>query len=213
MPPKLKSSARRSRRNKKIGIAAFVIAIVAIAAGLAFVYSQPIHFGKVLLKVSWIDSANTTKTGNVTILLRDDKPITSGNFKNLVEQGKYDGTVFHRIIEGFMIQGGQVNGTVSSINDEIGSNNSNVRGTIAMAKTSQPNSATSEFFINVMNNGDKVIDQAGTKFDSVYTVFGTVIKGMDVVDAIAKVPVGLNEQNENSKPLQTVTLISAEMLP
>ena len=210
MPLKLKSTARRSRRNRKIGIAAFVIAIIAIAAGLIFIYGNPppttppVVQGKVFLQ---------TSMGNITIELRDDKAVTSGNFKNLVEQGKYNGTFFHRIIKDFMIQGGQLNESIPTINDEIGSNNTNVRGTIAMAKTSQPNSATSGFFINVVNNGDKVVDQAGTKFDAVYTVFGTVIKGMDVVDAISKVEVGLNELGENSQPLQNVTLISAEILP
>ncbi|HEX9261427.1 MAG TPA: peptidylprolyl isomerase [Candidatus Bathyarchaeia archaeon] len=208
--PKLKSSARRSRRNKRIGIAVSVIAIVAVAAVLVYVYgrpgpvSPPIVQGKVLLH---------TSMGNITIELRDDKPVTSSNFRSLVEQGKYDGTVFHRIIDGFMIQGGQLNETVATIVDEIGINNRNVRGTIAMAKTSQPNSATSGFFINVVDNGNNPIDEVGTKFDTVYTVFGTVIEGMNVVDDISKVPVELNEFGENSKPLQNVTLISAKMLP
>ena len=122
--------------------------------------------------------------GNITIQLRDDKPITSGNFKSIVERGLYDNTIFHRVIAGFMIQGGGITSTsIPAIADEIGSNNRNVRGTIAMAKTDEPNSATSQFFINVADNGPNAVDQAGTKFDSVYTEFGTVIQGMDVVDA------------------------------
>src|SRR4030067_1292391 len=83
-----------------------------------------------------------TSMGNIVIELRDDKPITSGNFKNLVQQGLYDGTIFHRVVEGFMIQGGQVNASVASIPDEIGSNNTNVKGTIAVANGGA-NTATS----------------------------------------------------------------------
>jgi cyclophilin family peptidyl-prolyl cis-trans isomerase len=153
-----------------------------------------------------------TTAGNITIELRDDKPITSGNFKNLVEQGKYDGTIFHRVIAGFMIQGGAVNENIPTIKDEIGSNNRNVAYTIAMAKTSQPNSATSQFFINVADNGNNVIDNAGTKFDSVYTVFGTVISGQAVVDIIANAPVTYSEYGERSQPINPITLIKATVI-
>jgi cyclophilin family peptidyl-prolyl cis-trans isomerase len=155
-----------------------------------------------------------TSMGDIVIQLRDDKPITSTNFKNIAEQGLYDNTVFHRIISGFMIQGGMVSSSVSTIPDEIGSNNRNTRGTIAMAKTNDPNSATSQFFINLVDNGYNIIDNAGTRFDSVYTAFGTVIQGMDVVDEISHVPVGPNPYTgENSDPQQTVTLIKAQILP
>jgi len=148
-----------------------------------------------------------TSMGNITIQLRDDKPITTGNFKNLIEQGVYDGTIFHRVIAGFMIQGGQnTDVAVVTIPDEIGNNNHNYRGTIAMAKTSQPNSATSQFFINVANNNEIVYND-GTKFDETYTVFGTVISGMDVADAISNV-----ETDANDKPLTDVTLIKAEII-
>jgi peptidylprolyl isomerase len=214
--PKLKTSARKSRRNKKIAIVTGVtiLALIVVAAVYVFVQPKPPILLVVQGKVQF-----QTSMGNMTIQLRDDKPITSSNFKNLVEQGKYDGTIFHRVIEGFMIQGGDPTGTgqgdpsIGTIPDEIGSNNSNVKGTIAMANTGQPNSASSQFFINVVDNGDKEIDAAHTKFDSAYTVFGTVIQGMDVVDAISKVAVGPNQVNETSKPLTDVTLIKAEILP
>lgn len=212
MPKKLKSSARKSRRNKRIGIAVSIIAVVAVAAGLVFFYSQsrpdntPVVQGKVLLNVSWVDDANTTRTGNITIQLRDDKPITSGNFKSLVEQGRYDGSIFHRVIEGFMIQGGKVNGSVTPINDEIGSDNHNANGTIAMANAG-PNTATSEFFINVANNSNLY-----ASFDTSYTVFGNVVQGMDVVMSISHVPVD-DPTSQSPKPLQDVTIISAEILP
>jgi peptidyl-prolyl cis-trans isomerase A (cyclophilin A) len=149
-----------------------------------------------------------TSMGYIIIQLRNDKPITTQNFINLVNQGFYDDTVFHRVIAGFMIQGGQ-NQTVSvpSISDEIGSDNHNYNGTIAMAKTSQPNSAISQFFINVANNNS-------TSFDSTYTVFGQVIGGMDMVMKISQVQVTVNPQTgEQSQPASPVTLVHAEVLP
>ncbi len=155
-----------------------------------------------------------TSVGNITLELRSDKPITTANFINLVQQGKYDGTVFHRVIAGFMIQGGSISGSTPTIADEIGSNNRNVAYTIAMAKTSDPNSATSQFFINVADNGNNPIDQAGTKFDAVYAVFGKVVEGQSVVDAIANAQVTANPYtHENSSPVNPVTLTKATILP
>ena len=139
-----------------------------------------------------------TSMGNITIQLRDDRPITTSNFKNLVEQGVYDGTIFHRVGADFMIQGGMnTSASVATIPDEVGDNNHNNRGTVAMAKTSEPNSATSQFYINVVDNN---------YLDSGYTVFGTVISGMDVADAISKVPVN------GEQPVTDVVLIKAEII-
>jgi peptidylprolyl isomerase len=206
MPHKLKSTARKSRRNKKISIGAG-IALLAVLVGAAVYYfskpvpaSIPVAQGKVLLE---------TSMGNITIQLRDDKPITSGNFKMLAQEGKYDDTIFHRVIAGFMIQGGDPTGTgqgdpsIGTIPDEIGSNNTNVRGTIAMANTGQPNSASSQFFINVVDNNNRYAE-----FDSSYTVFGYVINGMDVADVISNVATDTND-----RPLTNVTIIKAEILP
>jgi peptidylprolyl isomerase len=154
-----------------------------------------------------------TSMGNITIQLRDDMPITTGNFKNLIQQGKYDNTTFHRVIAEFMIQGGQINSSWSSIQDEFSSNNTNTRGTIAMAKQSDPttgasipDSGSSQFFINVVNNNERY-----SSFDSSYVVFGDVIAGMDVVDTISKVPV-VDASNEDYRPVQNVTLIKAELI-
>ena len=146
-----------------------------------------------------------TSMGNITIQLRDDKPITSGNFKNLAQQGLYDGTLFHRVIAGFMIQGGAITSTnVPSIVDEIGNDNVNFNGTITMANTGQANSANSQFFINV---GDS--SSLYSTFDTSYTVFGRVIDGMDTVMAISKVA---TSGSPNDQPLQSVTLIKAIVL-
>jgi cyclophilin family peptidyl-prolyl cis-trans isomerase len=153
-----------------------------------------------------------TSAGDITLQLRDDKPITTANFVNIVKKGWYDGTIFHRVIAGFMIQGGATTQNISPIQDEIGTNNTDVKYTIAMAKTSSPNSATSQFFINVANNGNNAIDAQGTKFDTVYTEFGRVIAGQNIVDAIANAAVTTNQYGENSQPVNPVTLISATVI-
>lgn len=143
-----------------------------------------------------------TSMGNITIELYDDMPITSGNFKNLTEHGVYDGTIFHRVAKDpAVIQGGDASAkgvSVPTIPDELPNKHSNVRGSVAMAKTDVPNSATSQFYINLVDN---------LYLDSNYSVFGRVIIGMDVVDAIGNVPT-----DSNDKPLQDVTVIRAEII-
>jgi peptidylprolyl isomerase len=149
-----------------------------------------------------------TNMGDIIIALRNDKPITTANFANLVDQGTYNNTIFHRVIAGFMIQGGDPTGTgygdpsIPSIPDEIGNDNHNYNGTIAMANTGQPNSASSQFFINVADNNNLY-----QSFDTSYTVFGKVVSGMNVVMAISQV-----QTNSSDKPLQNVTLIGASVL-
>ena len=155
-----------------------------------------------------------TSMGDITIALRNDMPITTGNFKNLVRQGTYNGTILHRVIAGFMIQGGDPTGTgygdpsIPTIQDEFTSTNHNYNGTIAMANTGQPNSGSSQFFINVADDGNNPIDQQGTKFDTAYPAFGKVISGMDVVMNISRV-----STNPNDKPYTNVTVIGASILP
>ena len=145
-----------------------------------------------------------TNMGDITLQLRNDMPITTGNFKNLVEKGTFNGTIFHRIIKQFMIQGGDPTGTgygdssIPDIKDEFTRKNRNDRGTIAMANAG-PNTGSSQFFINLVNNNF---------LDSKHPAFGKVISGMDVVDKIAKVPTGSND-----KPRTNVTIINASILP
>jgi peptidylprolyl isomerase len=207
-------SPRRSGRQKKfkhtprksnklplaIGLLVIIIVVITVVYVLAINNSgdSTSSGGTVLLQ---------TSMGNITIQLRDDKPITTSNFKNLIEQGVYDGTIFHRVIADFVVQGGQnTDVTVATIPDEIGSDNHNYRGTVAMAKTSEPDSATSQFFINVADNNEIVYDD-GTEFDETYTVFGTVTSGMDVADEIANV-----DTDSNYQPLTDVILIKAEII-
>ncbi len=142
-----------------------------------------------------------TSMGNITIELYEDMPLTSGNFRNLVEDGVFDGTLFHRVVHDFVIQGGDasVKGIdVPTIPDELPNKHSNVRGSVAMAKTSQPNSATSQFYINLKDN---------ISLDSNYSVFGKVVAGMNVVDAIGNV-----STDASDKPLEDVTLNRAEII-
>jgi cyclophilin family peptidyl-prolyl cis-trans isomerase len=150
----------------------------------------------------------TTSMGVIVIQLRDDMPITTENFKNITQQGLYDNSTFHRIRAGFVIQGGQINSSWPTIPDEFSSNNHNVRGTVAMAKTDQPNSATTQFFINLVDNS-----AISSTFDSTYSVFGDVIYGMDVVDAISNVPVTTNPlTGEESLPTEEVKILEATLL-
>ena len=121
-----------------------------------------------------------------------------------MNSGIYDGTIFHRVVANFAIQGGDRTGTgqgdhgIPTIPDELPNKHSNVRGAVAMAKTDQPNSATSQFFINLKDNS--------ANLDSNYSVFGHVVEGMDVVDAIGSVAV------ENERPVQNVTLVRAQLI-
>lgn len=143
----------------------------------------------------------TTNMGVIELeLFEDQMPITVGNFVSLAESGFYNGVKFHRVIDGFMIQGGDPNskgeneatygtGGSENIQDEFveGENLTNVRGTIAMANTGQPNSGSSQWFINLVNNTNLDFDKQ--PLSSKHPVFGRVIQGMDVVDAIGSVAV------------------------
>jgi peptidyl-prolyl cis-trans isomerase A (cyclophilin A) len=153
--------------------------------------------------------------GDIVIQMRNDKPITTSNFVNLVKEGYYNDTTFMRVIAGFMIQGGEGKTTVPTIQDEIGNVNANVNSnmTIAMANTGQPNSASSQFFINVANNNGTTYSN-GSTFDSSYTVFGQVIYGQNTVMAISKVPVEYSSTyDENCQPVTPVYLIGAVVMP
>ena len=148
---------------------------------------------KVLLK---------TNMGEFTVQLYEDMPITAGNFQKLVEKGFYDGTVFHRIIDGFMIQGGDPTGTGRggpgyAIKDEFTRKNRNDRGTISMANAG-PNTGGSQFFINLVDNN---------YLDKAHPVFGKVVEGMEVVDAMGKVKTGPTD-----RPVKEVKIESARVL-
>jgi len=138
-----------------------------------------------------------TSMGDIKLRMYDDLPITTGNFIKLADEGFYNGTIFHRVISGFMIQGGCPEGTGTGgpgykVNDEFVKGHSNVRGTIAMANTGRPNSGGSQFFINLVDN--TYLDWDNPRSPSAHPVFGQVVAGMDVVDKIGKIETGRNDR-------------------
>ncbi|MCQ4281208.1 peptidylprolyl isomerase [Pseudomonas stutzeri] len=155
-----------------------------------------------------------TSMGEIEIELEAEKaPVSVKNFLEYVESGYYDGTVFHRVIPGFMIQGGGFNEGLSQkktrapIKNEADNGLHNVRGTLAMARTQNVDSATSQFFINHRDND--FLDHGSRDFG--YAVFAKVVRGMDVVDQIAQVPTGNRSMMQNV-PLTPVKIISAKKL-
>ena len=137
-----------------------------------------------------------TNMGAIVIELNEEKaPKTVENFLNYVKSGHYDGTIFHRIIDGFMIQGGGMDAemnekaTNAPVENEADNGLKNDKGTIAMARTQDPHSATSQFFVNVKDND--FLNHSGKNMQGWgYTVFGKVTSGMDVIEKIRGVPTG-----------------------
>ncbi len=151
-----------------------------------------------------------TSLGDVEVeLLAEKAPISVSNFLAYANRGFYDGTIFHRVIPGFMIQGGGMTenlrpkATGPTIQNEADNGLRNTRGTVAMARTAAPHSATSQFFINLKDNA--FLDHGARDFG--YAVFGVVRKGMDVVDRIAAVPTVSRGPHENV-PKDPVRIIS-----
>ena len=156
----------------------------------------------------------TTSLGEIELELEAEKaPVSVENFLGYVDSGFYDGTVFHRVIPGFMVQGGgfgeglNQKPTKAPIKNEADNGLHNVRGTVAMALTQNVNSATSQFFINHRDND--FLDHGSRDFG--YAVFGKVVRGMEVVDQIAQVPTGNRAMMQNV-PLTPVKIITAKKL-
>jgi peptidylprolyl isomerase len=168
-----------------------IILLVIIISFVAFRGNDKMEEGNIVVL--------KTNLGEVKIELDENMPITAGNFKKLTSEGFYDGVIFHRIIDGFMIQGGDPTGTGSggpgyNIKDEFTDNNKNDRGTISMANAG-PNTGGSQFFINLVNNNF---------LDGKHPVFGKIIEGMDIVDKMAKVQTGAGD-----KPVDDVVIEKA----
>ena len=154
-----------------------------------------------------------TNHGDITVeIFENEAPITSENFLQYIKDQSYDGTIFHRVIPNFMIQGGGMDENMMSIStkdpikNEANNGLKNKRGTLAMARTNVVDSATSQFFINLndndfLNHGDR---------DFGYAVFGKVVNGMEVVDLIAKVATG-NKNGHQDVPLETVEIIEVKI--
>ncbi|HHG8504114.1 TPA: peptidylprolyl isomerase [Legionella pneumophila] len=159
----------------------------------------------------------STSMGNIHIKLdTENTPLTAENFLNYVRKGFYNDTIFHRVIDGFMIQGGGLKTnmeqkiTASPIQNEAKGAKPNKRGTIAMARTMDPHSATAQFFINVADNG--FLNYSGDHPQGYgYCVFGEVVEGMDVVDAIAKVKTG-QRNGHADVPVEEISIIEVREL-
>jgi peptidylprolyl isomerase len=177
--------------------AIFLTAAIFVVLGFFAIRTMPSSSNETLVKLE-------TTEGDIVIQLYDEMPITAGNFRNLAEEGFYNGVIFHRVIDGFMIQGGDPKGTGSggpgyAIRDEFTGTGKdrNDRGTISMANAG-PNTGGSQFFINLVDNNF---------LDGRHPVFGIVVEGMDTVDRIAKVPTDADD-----RPLKEVRIIKAVVL-
>jgi len=190
--------------TKKPSKKTLYIFIIIILIAIIIIY-KPHFTGNIINNMESTQILLKTNQGDITLELYEDMPKTAGNFKNLVEKGTYDGVIFHRIINGFMIQGGDSTGTgmgdpnIPKIQDEFTNTelDENNRGTISMANAG-PNTGSSQFFINLVNNNF---------LDGKHPVFGKVIEGMDIVDKIAKV-----QTDSRDKPLEEVKIIEAKVL-
>lgn len=159
-----------------------------------------------------------TNMGDIVLELNQEKASnTVANFLGYVNDGFYNGTIFHRVIDGFMIQGGgftqdlQKKGTKAPIKNEANNGLKNDKGTIAMARTSAPHSATAQFFINVVNN-DFLNYSSATPRGWGYAVFGKVVQGMDVVDKIRKTPTGPGGPFPKDVPKSPIVIESATVV-
>jgi peptidylprolyl isomerase len=190
----MRTASKKPKNSKKKKITIFII----LAILTIFIITIAVPKNK-MTRVKF-----ETTEGDIIINLYRDMPITTGNFEKLVNQGFYDEIIFHRIIPGFMIQGGDPTGTGMggpgyTIKDEFNheGGNKNNRGTISMANAG-PNTGGSQFFINLVDNNF---------LDSKHPVFGKVIEGMEIVDKIAKV-----QTDQNDKPLKEVKIIKATIV-
>jgi peptidyl-prolyl cis-trans isomerase A (cyclophilin A) len=200
MTPALSPSLPRPAPRRGIVKAGLLLACLALSAGLSMAaQAQTVRL-------------QTSEGAIVLELDRDKAPRTVDNFVQYVRSGHYDGTVFHRVIDGFMIQGGGMDAemrekpTRAPIPLEAGNGLSNVRGAIAMARTNDPNSATAQFFINVADNPR--LDS----FGGGYAVFGRVTEGLETVDKIRVLPTQSRGMHQNV-PVQPVIILKASVEP
>jgi peptidyl-prolyl cis-trans isomerase A (cyclophilin A) len=201
------ATTNRNFRWLPVGLAGWLAA--SILGAQAWV-AQPVAAAGAATRV-----ALETSDGRIVVEVQADKaPKTVANFLQYVNDGFYDGTIFHRVINGFMIQGGGFTPamvqkpTRAPVPIESTNGLKNLRGAISMARTSDPNSATAQFFINVVDNPR--LDYPS--FDGYgYTVFGNVVEGMDVVDKIRAVPTGRQQGAENV-PLTPVVIKTARIV-
>lgn len=199
MPREHDGPRRARRRHPAVRLAAALLALAGLAPPVAGAGDAP----RVVL---------ATDAGEIVVeLAPDEAPATVDNFLRYVDDGFYDGTIFHRVIPDFMIQGGGLTpdlerrSTRDPVANESANDLSHERGTLAMARTSDPDSATAQFFINLRDNPH--LD--GTAGEPGYTVFGRVVAGMDAVDAIAARPTEPRGGHQNV-PVEPIVIATAQ---
>ena len=180
----------------------FLRSVAAIIAAASFAWAQPVKAADPVVVFK-------TSLGDIEIQLNPDKaPVTTANFLAYVDKKFYDGVIFHRVVRGFVAQGGgytadmQQKQTDAPIKNEATNGLHNLRGTISMARTNDPNSATSQFFLNLVDNSGK-LDPGGVSPEG-YAVFGKITKGIEVMDKIAAIPTGAGDV-----PQTQIVVISA----
>ena len=182
----------------------------ALTAGMAYAQEEQAEMVSTDPRVNVVTSA-----GSFVIELDVDRaPLTVENFLAYAREGHYDGTIFHRVIQGFVAQAGgytgdfQLKPTERMVVNEAGNGLSNLRGTVGLARTSDPHSGNSQFYINLVDNLD--LNPRPTRWG--YAVFGTVVEGMAIVDEIGHVPTGANGPFERNVPVQNIVIERIEVI-
>ena len=182
----------------------------ALTAGVAYAQEEQAEVVSTDPRVNVV-----TNAGSFVIELDVDRaPLTVENFLAYAREGHYDGTIFHRVIQGFVAQAGgytgdfQLKPTERMVVNEAGNGLSNLRGTVGLARTSDPHSGNSQFYINLVDNLD--LNPRPTRWG--YAVFGTVVEGMEVVDEIGHVATGANGPFERNVPMQSIVIQRVEVI-
>ena len=207
---KFKAKSVKNNNIYKLGLCTFALAFVLNSCSKKSDEAEM----PIIQETSMTQVTIKTSVGDIHLELDGEKaPITVENFVAIAKSGYYDGTIFHRVINGFMVQGGGLNADMSNkssgtapIQNEANNGLTNDRGTVAMARTMEPHSATGQFFVNHKDNG--FLNHTGENSQGWgYAVFGKVTEGMDVVDAIADVETGSTGGHQDV-PVEVITIES-----
>jgi peptidyl-prolyl cis-trans isomerase B (cyclophilin B) len=207
---KFKAKSVKNNNIYKLGLCTFALAFVLNSCS----NKSDEAVMPIIQETSMTQVTIKTSVGDIHLELDGEKaPITVENFVAIAKSGYYDGTIFHRVINGFMVQGGGLNADMSNkssgtapIQNEANNGLTNDRGTVAMARTMEPHSATGQFFVNHKDNG--FLNHTGENSQGWgYAVFGKVTEGMDVVDAIADVETGSTGGHQDV-PVEVITIES-----
>lgn len=211
---------KKQQQQKKIVKYSIIAgaAVIAIVAAIILIVNLTAQPNYVRMTVSYTDDNGQSHTGDIIIELEPDiAPITVKNFKKLVSEGFYDGLTFHRVIEGFMIQGGDPEGTgqggsPNKIKGEFSKNGVNntirhKRGVISMARQGASTDAQDAYYYNTASSQFFIVHETSPHLDGKYAAFGRVVSGMELVDGIATM-----STNASDKPLQEAKIVSATLI-